>query len=148
LDAFSLIAKLNPRIRGWCNYYNLGNSSRYRDYVRQALYQLCWKWCNRKHPSWGKKAIAKSYFVIENNTGQYLDFKGYLWTFRGQTFKDSVQRKRNYLLNPLTTNSILSAKHYIIPENLVSLHAFSDSYMKLIELNSKKKGNILVLRIN
>lgn len=41
--AYELIALLNPKIRGFANYYNIGNSKRYLDYVRQALYHLCWK---------------------------------------------------------------------------------------------------------
>ncbi len=40
LSAMELISKLNPIIRGWSNYYNLDNSSRYRSVLRQALYRL------------------------------------------------------------------------------------------------------------
>jgi hypothetical protein len=39
--AFELISMLNPKIRGFFNYFNLGSSSRYLDFVRQALYQNC-----------------------------------------------------------------------------------------------------------
>jgi RNA-directed DNA polymerase len=39
-DAYNLIVKLNPLIRGWSNYFNMGNSSRYRSTVRNAIYQL------------------------------------------------------------------------------------------------------------
>lgn len=49
LDAYNLIAKLNPILRGWSNYYNLANSSHYRSTVRNALYCLTWKWASRKH---------------------------------------------------------------------------------------------------
>ena len=40
LDASNLIARLNPILRGWSNYYNLANSSYYRSTVRNALYRL------------------------------------------------------------------------------------------------------------
>lgn len=33
LDAYNLITKLNPILREWSNYYNIGNSSHYRDTV-------------------------------------------------------------------------------------------------------------------
>lgn len=49
LNAHSLIAKLNPILRGWSNYYNLANSSHYRFTVRNALYRLTWKWASKKH---------------------------------------------------------------------------------------------------
>lgn len=49
LDAYNLIAKLNPILRGWSNFYNIANSSRYRNTVRNALYHLVWKWASRKH---------------------------------------------------------------------------------------------------
>jgi 5-methylcytosine-specific restriction endonuclease McrA len=50
---------------------------------------------------------------------------------------EDVKGKANYLLNPLNTNSILSAKHYIIPKQLTNIHAFSRDYMKLIDFNTK-----------
>jgi len=40
IDAYNLIAKLNPTIREWAHYFNIGNSSRNRDLVRNALYHL------------------------------------------------------------------------------------------------------------
>lgn len=39
LDSYTLISKLNPIIREWANYFNLGNSSIFRDYIRQANYR-------------------------------------------------------------------------------------------------------------
>lgn len=41
LDAYTLIAKVNPILRGWYNYYNLSQSSKYRDYIRQAVFRFC-----------------------------------------------------------------------------------------------------------
>jgi len=38
-SAFELIAVLNPILRGWYNYFNLGNSSNYRRKVGHAIYQ-------------------------------------------------------------------------------------------------------------
>jgi hypothetical protein len=81
---------------------------------------------------------------------QSIKYKGYTWTFRGLTRTPSHYRKieisngkRNYLLNPLTTNSILASKHYVIPKEHMKIHAFSDKYMKLVEFNSK--NNLLSL---
>ena len=49
LDAYNLIAKLNPILRGWSNYYNIANSSHYRNTVRNAVYHLIWRWASKKH---------------------------------------------------------------------------------------------------
>jgi hypothetical protein len=42
LSAYELIEKLNPIIRGWSYYFNMGESYAYRGYVRYALYKLIW----------------------------------------------------------------------------------------------------------
>lgn len=63
LDSYNLIAKLYPMIKGWYNFYNLGNSSHYRNTVKNALYHNVWKWAHSKHKCWGKKRIAQFYFL-------------------------------------------------------------------------------------
>lgn len=92
-DAYNLIAKLNPIIRGWSNYFNLGNSSRYRSTVRNALYHLVWKWAHNKHKNWGKKLIANTYFLNKNgaNSKTFNKFKNVKWVFHG-----SVNAKSRY----------------------------------------------------
>lgn len=57
LDSYNLIAILNPMIRGWSNYYNLGNSSHYRDTVRNPIYHMIWKWVHNKHRRWDKNVL-------------------------------------------------------------------------------------------
>lgn len=63
LTAMELISKLNPMIRGWAQYYNLENSSHYRNVVRNALYKMTWGWLRKKHPTLGKKKLALMYFL-------------------------------------------------------------------------------------
>lgn len=123
LDSYNLIAKLNPVIRGWSNYFNLGNSSNYRDHVRQALYRLAWKWALKKHPRWGKKKIALFYFKNEGL------FKNRKWVFRGETksasrYKKNLEGKTIYLVDPTNIVSTQSAMEYLIPKSLKSIHAF------------------------
>jgi hypothetical protein len=99
LDAYNLIAKLNPIIRGWSAYFNIGNSSLYRDHVRQALYKLCWDWAQNKHRRWGKKAISDYYFFfnkekflktsldpnvkLNESLPNIILFKNIKWVFHG-----------------------------------------------------------------
>jgi len=65
LDAYNLIAKLNPCLRGWGSYFNLGNCARYRSLIKNLVYKMCWKWAYRKHKRWGKKKIAEFYFLTK-----------------------------------------------------------------------------------
>jgi RNA-directed DNA polymerase len=41
--AYTLISKINPILRGWYGYYNLSQSTKYRGYVRQAVFSFCVK---------------------------------------------------------------------------------------------------------
>jgi hypothetical protein len=131
---------LNPIIIGWANYFNMGNSARFRDYVRQALWKLCWSWSKRKHKKWGKKKIAKYYFLREDGS----KFKGRIWTFFGETKSQSrykeinkiEKKKKIYLQDILNTNAILASKEYIIPKKLESIHAFHEEYGKLIDFQA------------
>jgi len=73
LTSVELIMKLNPIIRGWANYYNLENSSHYRSVIRRALYLLCWKWMKNKHPTLGKRLLARMYFLQQTETPKSLN---------------------------------------------------------------------------
>lgn len=62
--------------------------------VKEALYRLTWEWIRKKHPTLGKKTLARMYFLRENrrlegelepnspvpelgNKGGYIKFKNY-----------------------------------------------------------------------
>jgi RNA-directed DNA polymerase len=150
LTAFELISNLNPKIRGFCNYYNIGNCAKFKDYLRQALYHLTWKWAKKKHPRWGKRSVANMYFLkLKSDQRKWKDlsqaipFKGTRWTFRGLTKKNSHFKdqenvgKANYLLNPSSANTIQSSLNYRMSSKLIKIHAFHEEYMKLIEFANK-----------
>lgn len=138
LTGYQLVSIINPIIRGWSNYFNLGNSARYRDHLRQALYRLCWKWAQKKHPKWGKKTIAHKYF--RSNT----TFKNRTWVFHGITAKLSRyhsqgrnEGKKIYLVDPSNIVSSVCATKFNIPKNLLNIHAFHKDYLKILEYKSK-----------
>lgn len=148
LNAFSLISKLNPVIRGWCQYFNLGQSYLYRNKVNYLLYTLTQKWAVKKHPRWGKRRIATSYFLDPKRKGRKLagaDIKTgntNKWIFRGITknesiYKDSKDGKRIELVNPTQVTATLSAKLHRIPKELELVHAYHPLYGKLIEFATK-----------
>lgn len=138
VTSYSVLTELNPIISGWARYYDMANSSRYRERLRQALYSFCWKWCQKKHPRWGKKVIAETYFKSKTTDGRSIKIKKRAWTFKGITktnsrYNDSKTGKTTYLQDP-TTFAILPAKDYIIPQTMINTHAFSEDYMKLVNL--------------
>ena len=151
-DAYNLIAKLNPIIRGWSNYFNMGNSSRYRDTVRNAIYHLVWKWAHKKHRKWGKKLIANTYFLnrSDNNLKNFSKFKNVKWVFHGSVRKKSrynpEKRKTIFLVNVGSSTRLLSSKNYIIPNNLINIHGYHPEYFKLIDFNSNT--NFKAMEIN
>jgi RNA-directed DNA polymerase len=57
-----VIRYLNPRLKGWCNYYRYVASKRVFSYVEYQLWKALWKWSCRRHRNKGKRWIAKKYF--------------------------------------------------------------------------------------
>ena len=152
LDAYNLIAKLNPILRGWSNYYNLANSSYYRSTVRNVLYRLTWKWASRKHKQWGRKLIANTYFLTKNLTNkesksikkeEYIKFKNTKWVFHGIVQSKSryniYKDKTIYLVDVTNISKLLSSKHYIMPKNLLTVHGYHPDYMKLLTFSTNLK---------
>ena len=135
--AYSLISKLNPVIRGWCQYFNLGQSYQCRNKLNYQLYTLTQKWAKRKHPKWGKIRIAKTYFLSENrekrdplqNEVSKKTGNTNKWIFTGMTenesiFRESTGGKRIELVNPTQVVSTLSARSNRLPKELELVHAY------------------------
>lgn len=62
LDQSTLIARLNPVIRGWANYYRCCNASAVFSKVDHLLFRKLWRWCHRRHPRKGKRWIVTKYW--------------------------------------------------------------------------------------
>jgi len=62
----SLIAKLNPVIRGWCNYYKTVVSKETYSKMDQFLWILTWQWATRRHPNKSHHWIAKKYWTPQD----------------------------------------------------------------------------------
>ena len=58
----SLIAKLVPKIRGWCNYYKPWNSSRVFNQLSTLLWRKLWRWSVRRHPNKNAQWIMQKYW--------------------------------------------------------------------------------------
>lgn len=57
-----LIERLNPKIRGWCNYHRHIVAKETFSYVDYQIYKAIWKWCRRRHGKKGKWWISTRYF--------------------------------------------------------------------------------------
>lgn len=67
-----LIGRLNPIIRGWCNYHSPWNSKEVFSKLDYLIWNRLWRWAKRRHPNKGKKWIARKYWRTINNNN---------WTF-------------------------------------------------------------------
>jgi hypothetical protein len=135
LSAYELIAKLNPIIRAWSSYFNMGESYAYRGYVRYALYKLIWNWAYKKHPRWGKRKIAKFYFTGEDKrkTNKAINT---LWNFYGKTSGDRWHSNKGsaitWLVDPTNVTTTVPARIYSITNDLLEIHAYHED-IKLLE---------------
>jgi len=57
-----LIRMLNPKIRGWSNYYSHVCSKRTFSYVDNCIFKSIWRWAVRRHPNKPKQWIKRKYF--------------------------------------------------------------------------------------
>jgi RNA-directed DNA polymerase len=83
-NAYQLIKKINPIIRGWCNYHRHIVSRKVFEKVDHYVFQLLWNWAKRQHPNKSQTWIAKKYFHC-----------GKKWTFAIKTRRGKV--KEQYL---------------------------------------------------
>lgn len=62
VPAKAVIAKLNPMIRGWCNYHRWICASETFKYVDYRIWKMLWQWCRRIHLNRRKRWIKEKYF--------------------------------------------------------------------------------------
>ncbi|HJZ59528.1 MAG TPA: group II intron reverse transcriptase/maturase, partial [Gemmataceae bacterium] len=79
----TLIGSLNPLIRGWSNYFSIGNSKRSFSKIGTVLFRRLLRWCYRRHPGKGKKWVVERYWRIVPGQG---------WRFENRTFRLRLER--------------------------------------------------------
>lgn len=60
--AENLIHLLNPKIRGWANYFRFSCAKKTFGYVDHFIWQALWKWAHRRHPRKSAQWIRRKYF--------------------------------------------------------------------------------------
>ena len=58
----NLILQLNPKIRGWTNYFRYVCAKKTFCYVSHRIFQALWRWAKRRHPNKSMGWIKKKYF--------------------------------------------------------------------------------------
>ncbi len=64
----ALIAKLNPVIRGWSNYFSAKVSKEAYSKCDQLLYKRLWRWASRRHSNKSAKWVKEKYFPKVSKT--------------------------------------------------------------------------------
>lgn len=154
--AYQLIMKLNLILRRWSFYYNMGNSSHYRNKVRDALYHFVWKWALSKHNRWGKKRIAKEYYLTQNKVVDfkvlnYSIFSKFKWVFHGFIRNKSqynfILEKNIYLIDPSKVYDVVNTEWYLLPNKFLGVHAYHADFKKLVFLNLKINRDIIEKKV-
>ncbi|MDR0796841.1 MAG: group II intron reverse transcriptase/maturase, partial [Tannerella sp.] len=57
-----LIQKLNPQLRGWANYHQPVVAKETFGKIDFVLFNLLYRWAKRRHPSKGRKFVARKYW--------------------------------------------------------------------------------------
>ncbi|MEM1395040.1 MAG: group II intron reverse transcriptase/maturase [Cyanobacteria bacterium P01_H01_bin.150] len=68
----ALIAKLNPVIRGWANYFSSVVSKEVFNNIDNLLWTRIWRWASRRHPNKSAKWVKKKYFSKVKVTRNWL----------------------------------------------------------------------------
>lgn len=80
----SLIRHLNPKLKGWANYYRHWVSKDVFGYVDHELWKAIWKWCLQRHPNKGKGWVRRKYYCTTPQSA---------WTFLTVITGRNGQRK-------------------------------------------------------
>lgn len=76
-----IISLLNPKIRGWANFYQHVISKHTFAYVDSYIFASIWQWCVRRHPNKNRHWVKAKYFHSMDNrhwvfAAKYKNAKG------------------------------------------------------------------------
>ena len=72
----ALISKLNPKIRGWCNYYKTVCSKETYSKLYHRLFWKLMRWGFRRHPKQSKRWVVDKYWKTVGNDNWVFGEKG------------------------------------------------------------------------
>ncbi len=75
----NLIRLLNPKIRGWANYFRFSCAKETFGFVDYCIYKALWSWVCRRHPGKGAYWLQRKYFRSQGSRN---------WIFSAKTSKN------------------------------------------------------------
>jgi RNA-directed DNA polymerase len=143
ISAYRLIALLNPRIRGWTNYYSFSNAHGVLSSLRNWIYRRLSIWMKRKHPKSSRTWLNKHYFLMENlskehdleNNPEVIEYISKItsmkqvqqnkWNFYGITRKSAEGYtykipRINVMLWPTSIKEVAVATAFVPKKNLLT----------------------------
>jgi RNA-directed DNA polymerase len=63
----ALITKLNPIIRGWCNYHRSIVAQETFSALDNLIWKRAWRWATRRHPNKNESWVKNKYFAPNGN---------------------------------------------------------------------------------
>jgi RNA-directed DNA polymerase len=71
LSQEQLLRQLNPRLRGWANYYRNGAAQRTFKKLDDYVYHRLWNWATRRHPTKSSAWKRQKYFCATGQPGAF-----------------------------------------------------------------------------
>lgn len=122
-----LIGQLNPKIKGWANYYRFCVAKRAFAYVDDNIYRCIARWTRRRHNNKNFTWIRKTYFCR----------RGYdNWVFFGTQVNSDGAKKELYLAN---ASSIRIGRHTKIKQKARMYDPKYFKYFAKRQQNSKDR---------
>nr|AYQ95269.1 hypothetical protein [Trochiscia hystrix] len=69
-----LIKRLAPKIRSWCEYYQIISNKKVLNYCDYLLFKILWRWSCRRHANKSRNWIKAKYFHNLNGKGWVFGF--------------------------------------------------------------------------
>jgi len=67
----ALVRQLNPRLRGWANYFRNGVATRTFRNLDWHVYRVLWRWVHRRHPHKSVRWKKHKYFSAAEDSGVF-----------------------------------------------------------------------------
>jgi len=122
----NLIGLLNPKIRGWANYFRHACAKKTFQHVDSRIFRSMWKWTKRRHPRRSAKWLKKKYFRSQGN--------------RNWIFSARIQAKdgQKVCLDLIKASSITIKRHIKIRAEATPFNPEFDEYFQLRERSKRE----------